>query len=114
MSFSEFELKRIDKLIGTFCWNRVPERARDQLRYSYRVEGQNVIVSEERNRRGKQEEWVALDIARFRYVKSTRRWKLYWMRISGKWQLYEPCNEDKNLETLIEAIGKDTYGCFFG
>lgn len=114
MSFSEFERKRIDKLIGNFCRSRVPERARGQLRYSYRIEGQTVIVSEERNRRGKQEEWLALDIARFRYVKSTKRWKLCWMRISGKWQLYEPCKEDKNIETLIEAIGKDTYGCFFG
>ena len=114
MAFTELELKRIDKLIGAFCQNRVSERARTQLRYSYRVKGQDVILAEERPRWDKPEEWLTLDFAKAKYVKSRKLWKLYWMRASGKWEPYKPSGEHDWLEGVIEAIENDQYGCFFG
>ena len=114
MAFSEFERKRIEKIVGTFCQNRVPERARTQLRYIYRIEGQNVFLSEDRPRWDNPDEWLALDFAKLTYVKSRKIWKLYWMRASGRWERYEPCRKDKHLENLITVIGEDQYGCFFG
>ena len=105
MASTELELKRIDKLVGAFCQNRVPERARTQLRYSYRVKGQDVILAEE---------WLTLDFAKAKYVISRKLWKLYWMRASGKWELYKPSGEHDWLEGVIETIENDQYGCFFG
>ena len=105
MASTELELKRIDKLVGAFCQNRVSERARTQLRYSYRVKGQDVILAEE---------WLTLDFAKAKYVISRKLWKLYWMRASGKWELYKPSGEHDWLEGVIETIENDQYGCFFG
>ena len=48
MAFSEFEVKRIDKLVGGFCRRRTRPELADQLRIDYAVEGQSVIILEER------------------------------------------------------------------
>ena len=75
-AFSEFERKRVEKLVGTFCRNRVPQRARTKLRYTYRIEGQNVFMAEDRPRWDNPDEWLALDFVKLTYVKSRKIWKL--------------------------------------
>jgi hypothetical protein len=114
MAFDDLELKKIDKTVGEHFRNRVPPEIQDKLRFEYRIEGQNVILSEVRPRWDKPEEWSALDFAKIRYVRKTGIWKLYWMRQTGKWELYEPKEEAKQLKTLVDAIEEDRYGCFFG
>jgi hypothetical protein len=114
MTFSEFELKLIDKLVGEFCRNRVPARIQNQLRYIYRVEGQDVLIAEDRPRWGKPDEWIALDFAKLKYIRKHKIWRLYWKRASGKWELYKPYSESPNLKVLIDTIKQDQHGCFFG
>ena len=114
MVFSEFEKKRIEKIVRTFCDNRVPQRIRDKLKNGYRVEGQNVFLFESRPRWDDPKEWLDLDFAKITYVKSRGIWKLYWKRASGKWNLYEPHSESRGLDDLIATIDEDRYGCFFG
>ena len=114
MAFSEFELKRIDKIIGEDLRNRVPPEHRDKLRYELRIEGHNVLLAEVRPRWDKPKEWLAVDFAKLRYFKSRGIWKLYWKRASGKWELYEPKSEARNLNKLFDAIREDKFGCFFG
>ena len=114
MTFSELELKRINKIIGEDLRNRVPPEHRDQLRYEFRIENHNVFLSEVRPRWNQPEEWLAVDFAKLRYIRSQRIWRLYWKRASGKWELYEPKSEDRNLAKLFDAIREDRYGCFFG
>lgn len=114
MPFSELELKLIDKLVGEFCRNRVPAEIQNQLRYIYRVDGHDVFMAEDRPRWNKPDEWLALDFAKLKYIRKQTVWKLYWKRASGKWELYEPNSESRNLEKLIETINQDQYGCFFG
>jgi hypothetical protein len=114
MSFSELEKKLIGKLVGTFCNIRVPEKARDQLKNGYRIEGQNIFIFESRPRWDQPSEWMNLDFAKLTYVKSRGIWKLYWKRASGKWNLYEPHAESRELSELIKTIDEDQYGCFFG
>ena len=114
MAFNQLELKRIDKQVGEFCRKRVPVKIQSQLRYNYRVENQNVILYEERPKRDKSCEWLPLDFAKLSYIKQHNIWKLYWKRASGKWKLYEPKSEGRNLKVLIDTIREDWYGCFFG
>lgn len=52
--------------------------------------------------------------AKFRYFKSREVWKLYWMRASGKWEIYEAFPESKSVDKIIECIEEDAYGCFYG
>ena len=114
MAFDELELKRIDKLIGERFRDRVPSEIQDKLRNEIRVEGQNVIIAESRPRWDKPEEWLALDFAKLRYIRSKNVWKLYWKRASGKWDFYEPKGESKDLKILADVIDQDQFGCFFG
>ena len=114
MALSEFELKLIDKLIGDFCRNRVPVEIQNELRYGYRIEGQNIFIYETRPRWDAPSEWMTLDFAKLRYIKQQKTWKLYWKRASGKWEVYEPKGEAKNLNVLVSAIQDDQWGCFFG
>jgi hypothetical protein len=55
-----------------------------------------------------------MDFAKIRYYKTRRNWNLYWMRASGKWELYEPYPVATNLDRLLKIIRDDEYGCFFG
>jgi len=114
MPFDELELKRIDKLIGERFRNRVPPEIQNKLRNEVRIEGQNVFISEVRPRWDKPDEWLALDFAKLKYIQNQNIWKLYWKRASGKWELYEPKGEAKDLKRLADAIDQDKYGCFFG
>ena len=54
------------------------------------------------------------NFAKFKYIKSLKIWKLYWMRASGKWELYEPFPQSNNLDKIIDCIEADAYGCFYG
>jgi len=114
MAFSELDRKRIDKHIGEYLRNRVPPAHRDKLRYEYRIEDNNVYLSEVRPRWKDPDRWQAADFAKLRYIKSRNLWKLYWMRASGKWELYEPHPEARDLKTFVDTIDKDRLGCFFG
>lgn len=114
MAFSEFEKKRVEKIVGAFCENRVPERVRDQLKNGYRVENQSIFLFESRPRWDDPKEWLDLDFAKITYVKIRGIWKLYWKRASGKWKSYEPHSESRKIEDLIGTIDEDLYGCFFG
>ena len=114
MPFSEIELKLIDKHVGELCRTLVPARVQNQLRYKYRVEGLNVFIAEDRPRWDKPEEWLALDFVKLKFIRTSNVWKLYWKRASGKWQLYEPNSENKNLANLVRTIKEDRFGCFFG
>ncbi|MDX2480521.1 MAG: DUF3024 domain-containing protein [Desulfuromusa sp.] len=114
MAFSETELKRIDKLVGEYLRNLVPLHVRHQLQYVYRIENQNVILCEERPRYDKPDEWSSMDFAKLRYIQRHNHWNLYWKRASGKWELYAPKGEAKQLATIMRVIDQDNYGCFFG
>lgn len=88
MSFSELEFKYIDKYVGDLCRTQVPLKVQNQLRYIYRVEGQDVLIAEDRPRWDKPDEWLAIDFAKLKYIRKSNIWKLYWKRASGKWELY--------------------------
>jgi hypothetical protein len=114
MAFNDLELKRIDQVIGEYLRNRVPPEHRDKLQYDIQISGHNVLLRENRPRWDKPDEWLALEFAKLRYIRNRDIWMLYWKRASGKWELYEPKGEAKNLKTLVDAIEEDRFGCFFG
>ncbi|MFP4446897.1 MAG: DUF3024 domain-containing protein [Desulfosudaceae bacterium] len=114
MAFTEIELKWIDQYIGVRFKNRVPLENQDRLRNEIRIEGNNIFIAESRPRWDKPDEWLPLDFAKLRYVRSRNIWKLYWKRASGKWEIYGPKGEAGNLKELADVIDEDRYGCFFG
>lgn len=108
MALSEFEIKRVEKLVGTFVENRRPEpHIREQLDLGYRITRQSFEIFEIRPRWDNPSEKLEGSIAKVTYVKSRKVWKLYWMRADLKWYSYTPFAESKSLEEVLGAMCSD-------
>lgn len=115
MAFSIEEIGRIDHIVGDWCLHRVSPDLKSKLDYDYEIDGQAVTIFEVRPLwRGKAGEFTRRAFARFRYVKVSGIWQIYWMRASGKWCAYEAHCVARRLEDVLEIIEADPYGCFFG
>jgi hypothetical protein len=114
MAFSEIELKRIEREVGGLCKRRAPAHLQDKIRLRYAVTNQDVLIQELRPDWNDPSEWIELDIAKLRYVRTADEWRLYWKRASGKWWLYEPYSSSKTLSSMVNEIDIDSDGCFFG
>jgi|SRR5690554_2779911 len=87
---------------------------RSQLDYGYSYDGKIIILYEIRPVWNNPEKIQHSEFAKIRYYKSRQEWNLYWMRASGKWELYEPIPKASHLDEIIEVIEKDDYACFYG
>jgi hypothetical protein len=114
VAFSELELRRIDKLVGGFCRRRTRPELADQLRIDYAVEGQSVIILEERPDWRDPAERRQHPFAKLRFVRTTGLWTLYRMRADLKWHAYRPAAPSADLAGLVDVVDEDTYNAFFG
>jgi hypothetical protein len=115
MALSEFEIKRIEKLVGNFIESRRPEPSiRNKLDISFRITGQSFEIFEIRPRWDDPSIKIEGSMAKATYVKTTKKWKLYWKRADMKWHWYEPFGNSESLEEILKAIDQDQYGCFWG
>jgi hypothetical protein len=115
MAFSFEEIGKIDHIVGDWCIHRVPPEVKRQLDYDYEIQGQAVILFEVRPLwQGASGESTRSPFVKFKYVKSSHHWQMYWMRASGKWQAYEPAPKALSIEAALRIIEADSYGCFFG
>jgi len=115
MAFSEFETKRIHKIIERYVEkNRPPENLREEVDLSFRITGQSVEIFEIRPLWNDPKENIEEPIAKATYVKSRNLWKVFWQRADLKWHRYEPEPEVDSIEDFIEIVENDNYDCFFG
>ena len=114
MAFSRKELEQIERVVGDFCRDGVPVQFKEQVRISYSIKNHDVLISESRPRWSNPSVWVYTPIAKLRYARTANEWRLYWLRASGKWMLYEPYSRSKTLSSMVHEIDLDSYGCFFG
>ena len=115
MSFSELELKRIDRTIGELCRRSSLAEHADKLRFVCEIDGHAVTVWEERPPwDGSPGEWTRMGVARFRYFRSRDEWQLYWMRRDLKWHVFDEVGPTRNLARLVSVVDENRYGCFFG
>jgi hypothetical protein len=114
VAFDELGLKRIERTVGGLCRRCSPPEHADQLRTVYEIEGHSVTMYEERPPWDGVGEWTRSGIARFRFSRSRREWRLYWMRQDLRWHLYDPDEMPPDLDSLVAAVEADKYGAFFG
>lgn len=93
---------------------RPPEEIRAQLDISYRIENQSVILFEIRPVWDDNTRYLTLDYAKTTYDKTNSIWKIYWLRASLKWNLYEPNPAVKKLSEFLKIVDQDKFGCFKG
>lgn len=87
---------------------------RDQLDFGFSYDGKITEIYEIRPVWDNPSETQNLPFAKIRFYKSKQLWNLYWMRASGKWELYELFPESTHLDRIIEIIKEDKHGCFYG
>ena len=87
---------------------------RKLLDFGYSYNGSVFILFEIRPVWNDPEKIQHIEYAKIRYYKSRRGYKLYWMRASGKWELYDHFAESTYLEKIIDTIKEDKHGCFYG
>ena len=114
MAFTEIELFKIKKIVGTLCEKRSPVHIRDQLRVEYKIQNQDVIIFEVRPQWNDPKKQIELPFAKLKFVQSRYLWKLYWQRADMKWHKYEPFESSRDLAELVKEIDTDQHGCFFG
>ncbi len=115
MSFSEFEIRRLEKLVGQFVQKHRPlPELRDQVDLAFRIKDQSVIIYEIRevwDQPGRKTEPL---IAKASRDKSSGVWKIYWQRADMRWHRYEPTPETASIEEFLAVVDKDEYHCFWG
>lgn len=113
MAFSEFEVRRIRKVVAGFVEKRrPPAHVRDQLDLMFSIEEQSVLLLEKR--RLMDGEVIERPFAKATWVKTQQVWKLYWQRADLKWHSYEPAAAVSTIEAFCDVVDKDLYRCFWG
>lgn len=87
---------------------------RAQIDIGYSFDGKVVILFEIRPDWFNPKEKQHNEFAKIRYYKSRKEWNLYWMRGTGKWEIYEPFPKSAYLDKIVEIIKEDKHACFFG
>lgn len=87
---------------------------RKQLDVGYSYDGKVIILFEIRPFWMDPSKVQHLEFAKLRYTETRKQWSLYWMRASGKWELYQPSPHSAHLDALLEVIKEDELSCFFG
>ena len=90
------------------------QEIRKQLDFGYCYDGKVAIIYEIRPVWNNPEQIQNIEFAKIRFYKSRKEWTLYWMRASGKWQLYEPFPKSTHLDKIMNVLKEDKHGCFFG
>ncbi len=110
MAVSEFELFKINR----YCDQRVPTRARDQVRVESSVRGNTVTIVECRAPWHESlTEWTKHEVARLRVNVSTGKWSLFWRDRNNKWNPYDLVDAG-TLDEMLAAIDEDVTCIFWG
>jgi len=99
-----------------WCDQRVPARARHQVRVECELGDRQVTVMERRApwRGGAAEEWSSLPVARLRYTKASGTWTLYWRDRHSRFHRYQPVGPTNDIAVLIAELERDPTCIFWG
>jgi len=115
MEFSEFEQRRIEKLVDTFLEKRQPPPdLRNQLDLGFRLEGQSLLLFEIRPVWNDPSRFMESPVAKATFVQARGVWRIFWHRADLKWHGYPPCPEVRSVEEFLSLVDRDENHCFWG
>lgn len=107
----EIDVARVQR----WCAERVPERARHQVRVECEVAPRHLTIVERRVPWRKDgPEWTRFPVARMRYTKTSRSWALYWRDRNLRFHEYDLTAPSASIGELLAAIDSDPTGIFWG
>lgn len=114
MGLNDIELRRINKVVGGFCRDRIPDHLRSQIKVFYQIRGYEVKIIESRPSFVTSHVWNESPIARLKYDPKMMEWHLFWMRASGRWQKYPGHQHARDLKSMTTEIQNDPHRVFLG
>ncbi|MBN1086529.1 DUF3024 domain-containing protein [Erwinia aphidicola] len=113
MAFNDLEYFAVKKEVRAFVDSiRPPVHVSNELDIVYSIDEQSIEIGERRPVwRGESGEFFVLTSAKITYVRTKKEWRVYWMRASDEWELYQAAD---TLTDALEMVRIDTHGCFFG
>jgi hypothetical protein len=107
----ELALRQIER----WCAQRVPERARDQVRVEHRTRGRTVTIVECRapSPRLPGPEWTEQKIAQLRFDEFGI-WSVRWADRNGRWLTYPDAPVASTPPPLLAEIDRNPNGIFWG
>jgi hypothetical protein len=112
MTLTEFEKRRIDRLLDDFARRRVPSELKDQIRLGWRFRADSVTLWEARPVLSAPARWSESKIARFRRGDGGD-WVLDWPDRNGRWHAYEGLPPRRRVEDLLQEVDDDPTGIFW-
>ncbi|MGH3992837.1 MAG: DUF3024 domain-containing protein [Pseudonocardiaceae bacterium] len=108
----ELDIARVQR----WCSERVPQRARHQVRVDCDVAPRHLTIVECRApwQADDGPEWTRFPIARLRYVKTSKMWELYWRDRNLHFHVYDRIGPAASVEELLVEIDRDPTGIFWG
>jgi len=104
----------VDKYLGKYCAEKVPEEARDQVRCEYTIRGNTVTLLERRPAWRDPTEWVEIRVAQFRFEPRSSRWTLYFTDRNSRWRVYPESTPSSDFRLLLQAVDVDDLNVFWG
>lgn len=114
MALSEVQRAEVTKRLTVFSDARVPPSARNEVRVGFRIKGGEVILFEERPDFHDPHEWREMVVAKFKYVGTRRQWRLYCQHRDRRWHEYEALPVASSFDELLDEVGADPTGIFWG
>jgi Protein of unknown function (DUF3024) len=102
--------------VQRWCWNKVPEHVRDEVRVEVDIAGRHLTIVECRPpwRSDRGTEWSRFPIARLRYTKATGVWSLYWRDGNLRFHAYDLLSPTASIEELLAEVDRDPKAILWG
>lgn len=88
-------------------------RSQVDLDYSIDIDDQSIEIFEIRTHFFRDQK-VKIPIAKTKWIRRQRVWKIYWQRADMNWHKYDPLPQVKTLGEFIEEVKDDPWACFWG
>ena len=113
MTIPPATLELAERQLRTYCEQRVPPEVRDQVRVGHRVEGDAIILVEERPVFLDPTKWITCPVARIEYDTASAEWDLWAFDRDDEAMPYSML-PTKNLEAILAEIDEDPTSIFWG
>lgn len=114
MPLSEFEIRKIKKIISSFCSKRSRPEGVHRCDITYRVLDNEVWMFERRPRWDNPNEWNEFAFARAQCDMESRMWTLLWQDQNLKWHITGGLPPTRSFERLIDHIDSNESMLFVG
>ena len=114
MALTEVQKAQVHKQLTAYCAKRVPAAVRSKVRVGYRIEGNAVILYEERPAFRPPYDWQEMVVAKFTYVDTQGKWRLSCQHRDFRWHTYQALPTASSFAELLDEVDADPTGIFWG